>query len=106
MEEDIMPKKNLHSRTGTDETKRKTQERMERRSRKRSSSARIEKMERVDDRWGKMERYFSTGQSPQQAVAPTEEEEATAPNVPRPPDYREFTITLRHTTLGTTPLDE
>jgi hypothetical protein len=32
-----MPKKDLHSRIGRDETKRKTQERMERRSRKRSS---------------------------------------------------------------------
>ena len=31
--------KDLHSRTGKDETKRKTQERMERRSRTRSSSA-------------------------------------------------------------------
>jgi hypothetical protein len=31
-------------------------------------------MERVGDIQGKMERYFSTGQSPQQAVAPTEEE--------------------------------
>ena len=31
--------KDLHSRTGRDETKRKTQERRERRSRKRSSSA-------------------------------------------------------------------
>jgi hypothetical protein len=37
MEEDRVPKKDLHSRTGRDETKRKTQERMERRSRKRSS---------------------------------------------------------------------
>jgi len=45
MEEDRMPK-NLHSRTGRDETKRKTQERMERRSGKRSSSAGSEKMER------------------------------------------------------------
>jgi hypothetical protein len=44
--------------------KRKTQERMERRSRKRSSSAGSEKMERVGDREGKMERYCSTGQSP------------------------------------------
>jgi len=34
MEEDRMPKKDLHSRTGRKETKRKTQERMERRSRK------------------------------------------------------------------------
>ena len=30
-------------------------------------------MERVGDRQGKMERYFSTGQSSQRAVAPTEE---------------------------------
>ena len=65
--------KDLHSRTGRDETNRKTQERMERRSRKRSSSAGSEKMERVGDR-KKMERYCSTGQSPQRAVAPTEEE--------------------------------
>jgi len=50
MEEDRMPKKDLHSRTGRDETKRKTQERMERRSRKRSSSVGSEKMERVGDR--------------------------------------------------------
>ena len=54
MEEDRMPQKDLHSRTGRDETKRKTQERMER-SRKRSSSAGSEKMERVGDRQGKME---------------------------------------------------
>ena len=40
----------LHSGTGRDETKRKTQERMEIRSRKRSSSAGSEKMERVGDR--------------------------------------------------------
>jgi len=31
-------------------------------------------MERVGDRQGKMERYCSTGQSPQRAVAPMEEE--------------------------------
>jgi hypothetical protein len=42
--------KDLHSRTGRGETKRKTQERMERRSRKRSSSAGSKKMERVGDR--------------------------------------------------------
>jgi hypothetical protein len=65
----------LHLKTGRDETKRKTQEMMERRSRKRSSSAGSEKMERVSVRLGKMERYCSTGQSPQRAVAPTEEEE-------------------------------
>jgi hypothetical protein len=50
MEEDRMPKKIYHSRTGREETKRKTQERKERRSRKRSSSAGSEKMERVGDR--------------------------------------------------------
>jgi len=31
---------------------------------------------------------------------------ATAPVGPRPPHYRGFAITLRHTTLGTAPLDE
>jgi hypothetical protein len=46
MEEDRMPKKIF---TGRDETKRKTQERMERRSGKRSSSVGSEKMERVSD---------------------------------------------------------
>jgi len=51
---------------------------MERRSRKRSSSAGSEKIETVGDRQGKMERYCSTGQNPQQAVAPTEEEEEEA----------------------------
>jgi hypothetical protein len=41
--------KDLHSRTGRDEMKTKTQERKER-SRKRSSSVGSEKMERVGDR--------------------------------------------------------
>jgi hypothetical protein len=45
-----MPKKDLHSRTGSDETKRKTQEKMERRSGKGSSSVGSEKIERVGDR--------------------------------------------------------
>ena len=45
-----MPQKDFHSRTGRDETKGKTQERMERRSGKRSSSAGSENMERVSDR--------------------------------------------------------
>jgi len=40
----------FHSRTGRDEKKRKTQEKMEKRSRKRSSSAGSEKMERVGGR--------------------------------------------------------
>ena len=69
------PQKDLHSRTGRDETKRKTQERMERRSRKRSSSAGSEKMERVGDRQDKMEGHCLTGQSPQLAVGPMEKEE-------------------------------
>jgi len=51
---------------------------MERRSGKRSSSAGSERMERVGDRQGKMERYCSTGQNPQRAVAPTEEEEESS----------------------------
>jgi hypothetical protein len=42
--------KDLHSRTGRDEKKGKTQENMERGSRKRSSSAGCEKMERVGGR--------------------------------------------------------
>jgi hypothetical protein len=44
----------------------------ERGSRKRSSSAGSEKMERVGDRKEKMEGYCSTGQSPQWAVVPME----------------------------------
>jgi hypothetical protein len=48
---------------------------MERRSGKRSSSVGNEKIERVGDRQGQMERYCSTGQNTQRAVAPTEEEE-------------------------------
>jgi hypothetical protein len=42
--------KDLHSGTGRDATKRKTQERMEKRSGKRSSSVGSEEMERVGDR--------------------------------------------------------
>jgi len=42
--------KDLHSRTGRDEKKGKTQVKMERRSRKRSSSAGSEKLERVGGR--------------------------------------------------------
>jgi hypothetical protein len=42
--------KDLYSKNGRDETKGKAQERMERRSRKRFSSARSENIERVGDR--------------------------------------------------------
>ena len=67
--------KDLHSRTGRDEMKRKTQEKMERRSRKRSSSAGSKKIERVHDRQEKMEKYCLTGQSSQWALVPMKEEE-------------------------------
>jgi hypothetical protein len=42
--------KDFHSRTGRDRMKGKTQQRMERGSRKTSSNARREKMDRVGDR--------------------------------------------------------
>ena len=48
---------------------------MERGSRKRSSSAGSEKMERDGGRYGKIEGHCSTGQNPQWAVVPMEEEE-------------------------------
>ena len=48
--QDRMPQKDLHSRTGRDEKKGKTQERMERGSRKRFSSAGSENVERVGGR--------------------------------------------------------
>ena len=66
--------KDLHSRTGRDDKKGKTQEKMERGSRKRASSAGSEKMERIGDRQEKMEGHCSTGQSPQWAVVQMEEE--------------------------------
>ena len=67
--------KDLRSRTGRDEKKGKTQEMMERGSRKRSSSSGSEKMERVGGRQGKMEGHCSAGQSPQWAVVLMEGEE-------------------------------
>jgi hypothetical protein len=74
MEEDRVPK-NIFTREleGTIR-KGRPRRRMERGSRKRSSSAGSEKMERVGDREGKMEGYCSTGQSQQWAVVPVEEE--------------------------------
>jgi hypothetical protein len=59
--------KDLHRRTGRDKTTGKTQEKMEIGSRKRSSSAGSEKIERDGDRQQKMEGHCSTGQSPQRA---------------------------------------
>ena len=67
--------KYLHLRTGTDEKKEKTQEKMERGSRKRFSCAGSEKMEKVGARQEKMEGHCSTDQSPQWAVVPMEEED-------------------------------
>ena len=64
----------------------KTQEKMERRSRKRSSSAGSEKMERVGDRQEKMEGHCSTGQIPLRAVEPMEEEEELIHR----PDYGKY----------------
>jgi hypothetical protein len=52
---------------------------MERRSGKRSSSVGSEKMERVGTRQEQTERYGSTSQSPQRAVATTKEEEEIYP---------------------------
>jgi hypothetical protein len=48
---------------------------MERKRRKRSLGVGSEKMERAGNRWRKIKTYCSTGQSPQRAVAPTEEDE-------------------------------
>jgi hypothetical protein len=67
----------------------KTQERMERGSRKRSSSDGSE-MERVGDRQGKMEGHCSTGRSPQRAVVPMEEEELLL-------SYHIVKLFIRHT---------
>ena len=54
----------IPSRIGRVEKKGKTQEKMERGSRKRSSSAGSERMDRVGGREEKMEGHCSTGQSP------------------------------------------
>jgi hypothetical protein len=71
MEEDRMPKKiftqepeGMRCRRGP---RKRWKEEVER-----SSSARSEKMDRVGDRWEKIEVYCSTGQSPQRAVVPVE----------------------------------
>jgi hypothetical protein len=46
-----------------------------RKSKKGKSWIDLKMMERVGDRWGKMEGYCSTGQSPQRGVVSMEEEE-------------------------------
>ena len=70
----------LHSRTGRDKKKGKTQLKMERGSRKISSSVGSEKMERVGGRQEKMEGHFSTDQNPQWALVSMEEEEEDVTN--------------------------
>ena len=80
--------KDLHSRTGRDEKQGKTQEKMESRSRKRSSSAGSEKMERVGGRQEKLEGHCSTGQSPQWAIVPMEEEEEEEEVYQRQTDFK------------------
>ena len=67
--------KDLQPTTGRDETDRKTQKKMERASRRRSSNAGSEKMERDSDRQKQMEGHCSTGQGSQRAVVLMEEEE-------------------------------
>ena len=76
--------KEFQPTTGRDETEKKTQKKMERASRMRSSSAGSEKMERDSERQKQMEGHCSTGQGPQRAVVPMEEEE----------EYRQRCVTL------------
>jgi hypothetical protein len=64
--------KNFQPTTGRYETERKTQKKMERASRRRSSGAGSEKMERDSDRQKQMEGHCSTGQGSQRAVVPME----------------------------------
>ena len=68
------PKKDLHSRSGRDEKKGKTQEKMERGSRKRSSSAGSEKIELVADR-KKWKDIVRQAKAYSRLVVPMEEEE-------------------------------
>jgi hypothetical protein len=57
-------------------------------------------MERVGEGQGKMESYFSTGQSPQRAVAPTEEEGEDFTAVPHSPDSADQTARLYKTSVN------
>jgi len=80
MKEDRVPKNIFAQKLEGTRRRGKTQEKMERGSRKRSSCAGSEKMERVGGRYEKMEGHCSTGQSPQWAVVSMEEEDnQTAP---------------------------
>jgi hypothetical protein len=68
MEENRMPQKIFTQELEGTRRRGRPRKKMERGSRKRSSSVRSEKMERV----GEMEGYYSTGQRPQRAVVPME----------------------------------
>ena len=83
MEEDRMPKKIFTQELEGTRRKGKTQVKMERGSRKRSSTAGSEKVERVGGRKEKMEGHCSTGQSPQWAVVPMEEVNTRSTEVSR-----------------------
>ena len=75
MEEDRMPKKIFTQELERTRRRGRLRKGWREEVKKRSLSAGSEKMERVGDREGKIERCCWTGQSPQRAVAPTEEEE-------------------------------
>ena len=77
MEEDRMPKKIFTQEPEGTRGRGRPRKGWRRRSIKRSSSAGDEKMGRVGDRYGKMEKYCSIGQSPHRAVAPTVEDNTT-----------------------------
>jgi len=70
-----MPKKKIFTQELEGTRRRRRSRKVGKRKRKISSSARSEKMERVGGRWQKAEGHCSTGQSPQWAVVPMEEEE-------------------------------
>jgi hypothetical protein len=70
--------KDLQPTTRMDKTERKTQKKMERASRRISSSAGSEKMEKDSDRQKEMEGHRSIGQGSQRALVPMEEEEEVA----------------------------
>ena len=75
MEEDRMPKNIFTQELERTRRRGRHRKKVERGSRKRSSSVGSAKMERVGGRQEKMEGHCSTGQSPQWAVVPMEEEE-------------------------------
>ena len=90
--------KDLQPTTGRDETERKTQKKMERASRRRSSSAGNEKMGRDSDRQKQMEGHCSRGQGSQRAVLPMEEERRRSVKSVKDQDQCNSWITVHDTT--------